>query len=232
LITVGETHKATTMAHPIWPLFDLRVRTPRLELRYVDDQLATELAVLASKGIHDPGFMPFANPWTDAASPDLERSSLQYYWRCRADTTAEGWMLNFAVIVDGAAIGTTSLLSGQFPLLRQFETGSWLGRAYQGRGFGKEMRAASLQLGFLGLLAEVATTAAFHDNAASRGVTHHIGYREVGRSRVLRREAPTIKVSYELSRDEWQQHVRRDDIEITGDVAARELLGITAADAD
>jgi hypothetical protein len=210
LITVGETHKATTMAHPIWPLFDLRVRTPRLELRYVDDQLATELAVLASKGIHDPGFMPFANPWTDAASPDLERSSLQYYWRCRADTTAEGWMLNFAVIVDGAAIGTTSLLSGQFPLLR----------------------AASLQLGFLGLLAEVATTAAFHDNAASRGVTHHIGYREVGRSRVLRREAPTIKVSYELSRDEWQQHVRRDDIEITGDVAARELLGITAADAD
>ena len=89
------------MTHPIWPLFDLRVRTPRLELRYIDDELGAALAALAAKGIHDPGFMPFAIPWTDFESPRQEWQTQQYYWRCRADLTADAWSLNFAVLVDG-----------------------------------------------------------------------------------------------------------------------------------
>ena len=68
------------MTHPIWPLHDLIVRTPRLELRYIDDALAVELALLAAKGVHDPGFMPFAFEWTDVPSPQLERNTLQFYW--------------------------------------------------------------------------------------------------------------------------------------------------------
>ena len=32
-----------------------------------------------------------------------------------------------------------------FPTLRAAESGSWLGLAYQGRGFGKEMRAAIVE---------------------------------------------------------------------------------------
>ena len=42
------------MGHPYWPLFDLEVRTPRITMRYVDDDLAVEMATLAAKGIHDP----------------------------------------------------------------------------------------------------------------------------------------------------------------------------------
>ncbi|CAB4586671.1 MAG: hypothetical protein F2534_17845 [Actinobacteria bacterium] len=53
------------MTHPVWPLFDLRVTTPRLELRYVDDDLALELAELATRGVHDPEYMPFVVEWTD-----------------------------------------------------------------------------------------------------------------------------------------------------------------------
>ena len=43
------------MTHPVWPLFDLRVHTPKLELRYIDDDLATELAQLASARHPRPG---------------------------------------------------------------------------------------------------------------------------------------------------------------------------------
>lgn len=38
------------MAHPHWPLFDVAVRTPRLELRYPDDELLFELAGVVAHG--------------------------------------------------------------------------------------------------------------------------------------------------------------------------------------
>jgi hypothetical protein len=67
------------VTHPYWQLFDLEVRTPRLRLRYVDDAMATELATLAAAGIHDPAFMPFSIPGTDAPSPALERDAFRYW---------------------------------------------------------------------------------------------------------------------------------------------------------
>jgi len=54
-----------SMLHPTWPLFDLEVRTPHISMRYVDDELATQLAELAAVGVHDPATMPFMTPWTD-----------------------------------------------------------------------------------------------------------------------------------------------------------------------
>ena len=95
------------MPHPVWPLFDLRVTTPRLELRFVDDQLALELAELAAKGVHDPAFMPFLMPWTDVESPQQQRNTMQFYWRCRAEWSPAAWHLTLAVIVDGEVVGTT-----------------------------------------------------------------------------------------------------------------------------
>ncbi len=44
--------------------------------------------------------------------------------------------------------------------LRTFDTGSWVGRRFQGRGTGTEMRAAALHLMFAGLGAREATTSA------------------------------------------------------------------------
>lgn len=66
-------------ANRYWPLFDLEVRTPRLTLRYVDDDLAEQLATLAAGGVHDPSFMPFSTPWTDAPPGELERNTVQYH---------------------------------------------------------------------------------------------------------------------------------------------------------
>lgn len=215
------------MPHPFWPLFDLEVRTPRLTLRYVDDALAVELAELAARGIHDPGFMPFAMPWTRAESPELERQAFRFWWRCRAETSATAWNLNLAVVVEGVVVGSTSLMANDFPRLRQFETGSWLGRDHQGRGIGKEMRLATLTLGFVGFGAELALTGAWHDNAPSLGVTRSLGYVEQGWRRALRDDDHADRLlGFAMGRDHFETQLRRDDVELLGAEPVRELLGI------
>ncbi|HYU50364.1 MAG TPA: hypothetical protein VEO91_10615 [Candidatus Limnocylindria bacterium] len=40
------------MTHPLWPLFDLRLRTERLELRLPDDDELARLCAIARAGIH------------------------------------------------------------------------------------------------------------------------------------------------------------------------------------
>jgi RimJ/RimL family protein N-acetyltransferase len=213
------------MPHPHWPLFDLEVRTPRLTLRYADDHLCTELATLASKGIHDPSTMPFAIPWTDIESPELERQAFRFWWGCRADTSPAKWNLILVAIVDATVVGTTSLGSSEFAVTRTFETGSWLGREYQGRGLGKEMRYATLQLGFDGFGAEQATTGAFSDNPASLGVTRSMGYEPNGRLRHERRGELAESLRFQMTRAHWAT-IRRDDISLHGVEAVRELLGL------
>lgn len=214
------------MVHPYWPLFDVEVHTPRVSLRYIDDELGVELATLAAGGVHDPSFMPFALAWTDVEPPQLQRNTLQYYWRTRAELEPEQWNLNFAVLADGTVIGSTGLSSRHFPTLRTFETGSWLGKAFQGRGFGKELRAASLHLGFAGLGAEVAETTAYEDNAPSIGVTRSLGYSPNGSYRNKRRDDRAVVLRFAMTAEHWRS-IRRDDIELTGVDEVLAMLGLT-----
>lgn len=214
------------MPHPIWPFFDLRVVTPRLELVPIDDEVGTELALLAARGIHDPGFMPFAFPWTDVASPQLERNTLQFYWRNRAELGPAHWSLNLAAKVDGAVVGSTGMISHDFPGTRRFETGSWLGREFQGRGIGREMRVATLHLGFIGLAGEVATTAAFADNGPSLGVTRSLGYTHSATVEKERRGTPATSLEFEMHRPYFDANLRRDDIHLEGVDACLPLLGL------
>lgn len=53
--------------------------------------------------------MPFSTPWTDVLSPELERNTLRFYWRNRAETTADHWDLNLAVVIDRTAVGMCSI---------------------------------------------------------------------------------------------------------------------------
>ncbi len=214
------------MTHPVWPLFDLRVRTPRLELRYVNDEMAAELALLATQGIHDAEFMPFAMPWSTEPSPALERNTMQFYWRCRAEMSPTNWNINLATIVDGKVVGTTALMAKDFPILRQFETGSWLGRAFQGQGIGKEMRIATLQLGFLGLAGDTATTGAWEDNGPSLGVTNHLGYSPVGTRRGVRQARASTMHHFEMSRADFTARLQHSGVELVGVEACLPLLGL------
>jgi RimJ/RimL family protein N-acetyltransferase len=211
------------MGHPYWPLFDLRIRTPRLELRPPDDEVVVELARIAGQGIHDPETMPFMIPFTDQPSPQLERSSLQYLWRTRAEWVPEKWALPLAVIADGTVVGLQDMNAEGFPTLRTVRTGSWLGRRHQGQGIGKEMRAGVLHLAFEGLGAVAAYSGAWHDNAASLGVSRALGYLDNGEVVEKRRDKPDRMINLKLPREEWQ---RRDDIVIENLEPCLELFGL------
>ena len=208
-----------------WPLFDLRIVTPRLELRYVNDSDASELMALAADGIHADDFMPFGIPWTRIEPPQLQWQGMQHHWRLRSELSAASWVLPFAVREDGVLVGTQDVKGTSFAVTRGVSTGSWLGRAHQGRGIGKEMRTAVLHLAFDALGAQVAETSAFADNGPSIGVTTALGYRDNGWWMDDREGAPARHRRFLLERDEWEAR-RRDDIEVIGLEPCLPLLGL------
>ena len=146
--------------------------------------------------------------------------------RSRAEMTPASWMLNFGVVVDGELVGSTGFITNNFHLTRIFETGSWLGIDHHGKGIGKEMRVATLHLGFLGFGARAATTAAWDDNGPSLGVTRRLGYTENGHQHGVRRGAAGRLLRFEMSRDHFDAHLRRDDIELHGVEPCRPVLGL------
>lgn len=213
-----------------WPLFALRIRTPRLELRPPTDDDLDELCELITTGVHDPALMPFNTPWTDAERPELQRSALQFHWRIRASLTAEDWHVPFGVWEAGRLVGQQDLAATQFSLLRTVNTGSWVGLAHQGGGIGKEMRAAVLHLAFAGLGAVRAETAAFEDNAASLAVTQSLGYRPNGDDVRPQRDCPGRQLRFTLSKPEWERRRRHDiDMDIDALAACAPLLGVEAS---
>ena len=196
-----------------WPLFALAVHTPRLSLRYPDDDDVVALADLGVAGVHDPSFMPFFIPWTDQEPRVRARSSVQFLWRQRAEWTAEHWSLPMAVVVDGRVVGLQDLIGEHFPVLRVVRTGSWLGQPYQAKGIGTEMRHAILHLAFAGLGAREARSAAFADNHASLGVSRKVGYERCDTRTVLRRGEAAPSIELRMTRETWEAR-RRDDISI------------------
>jgi len=213
------------MAHPYWPLFDLRIRTPRIELRPDWDEGLVELAETAAAGVHDPAEMPFSEPWTDAPPGDLERNTLQFAWRVRAAITRDQWHVNLLVVVDGRVIGMQSIESAHFSTTRTVETGSWIGLKHQNQGIGKEMRAAVLHFAFVGLGAERARSGAFVDNAASRAVSRALGYVENGEDIQVRRGQPATLINLMLTRERWEETRPAFDVTIDGLERCLPLLG-------
>ena len=210
-----------------WPLFDLRLETPRLALRLPQDDDFPGLLDAIDAGSHDPETMPFTIPWTDVEPRERRLSAVQHWWGNRANWRIDDWVLNFAVFHEGRAIGIQAVMAKHFDEMREVDTGSWLTQAEQGKGYGKEMRCAVLQLAFEHLDAEIARSGAFIDNDASAGVSRAIGYRDNGRSRQLRRGAPSELQNFELTKDEWLE--RRDSLPratVTGFDAARQMFGL------
>jgi RimJ/RimL family protein N-acetyltransferase len=189
-----------------WPLAQLRLRTPRLELRLPTGDDLSALADLAALGVHDPLVQPFTVPWTDVSPADRARSTLQYQWRQWGEWRPERWALDLAVVHDGTVVGSQGISAADFAVLRQVSTGSWLGLPHQGKGIGTEMRAAVLHLAFAGLGAVDAVSAAFTDNPASLRVSRKLGYSDDGIQRQVSRGKPAIVQRLRLDRETWQAH--------------------------
>ena len=210
--------------HP-WPLYALRLTTPRLELRVPDDEDIVELFAAARAGIHPPGEMPFGIPWTDGIEqPGALERFLSFFWTARGAVTAQKWQLPFAVVSDGSILGIQELLAEDFAGSRSVSSGSWLTISAQGRGLGVEMRAAVLQLAFAGLGALEAQTSAWVDNPASQRVSLHLGYVHEGQQLLARRGEPTAHLRYRLTREAWQRN-RFDGVEIHNLEPCLSMLG-------
>ncbi|SON60649.1 Putative succinyl-CoA transferase [Mycobacterium simulans] len=189
-----------------WPLFDLRISTPRLQLRLPTEELIDQLIDTILGGVHDPDRMPFSVPWTRAPRADLPFNTLSYVWRELAGFKWYDWALPLAVVVDGSAVGVQGLRAKDFPITRQVHSGSWLGLKYQGLGYGTEMRAAALYFAFHELGAEVATSSSFVDNPASIAVSRRNGYQDAGIDRLARDGVMAEQLRFRLTRERWQRH--------------------------
>jgi RimJ/RimL family protein N-acetyltransferase len=172
----------------IWPPFALRVGAGPLELRAITDADIAPLVELVLAGLHEPGAMPFAQPWTEVPPDELAHNTGGYYWRSRADFTPASWALDLAVRYEGELVGVQGCFAKDYLVTRTAETGSWLARARQGHGIGTLMRQAVCTLMFDHLGAEEVTSAAFLDNPASLAVSRKLGYVDNGTFRQQRRE--------------------------------------------
>jgi RimJ/RimL family protein N-acetyltransferase len=211
----------------IWPLFGLRVMCGPLELRVVQDSDIPVLVDLAERGIHDPDAMPFLFPWSTAPIDELGRNTAVHHWRTRADFTPAQWSLELLVSWNGTTVGCQGFRTQDYLVTRTGETGSWLGRQYQGKGIGTAMRQAMCAFLFDHLDAQEVTSAAFTDNPASQAVSRKVGYQPNGRTRERRREDElVICLRTRLAPEDL---VRPEhDLRVVGVQPVRELIGLDA----
>ncbi|THV29123.1 GNAT family N-acetyltransferase [Glycomyces paridis] len=215
------------MLADLLPILRLRLRTERLELRLLADYGELEaLARLAADGVHDPGFMPFSNPWTVGEPEAIRRGVAIWYHRAIGRWDPEDWAIPFVVFCDGEVIGTQVVAGKRFALAREVDSGSWLGLAHQGKGLGTEMRAAVLHLAFEGLGAQTARSGSYVGNDPSERVSKRLGYRPDGEEFHVVQDQRRHLRRWRVGREDWEAH-RRHDVAVEGlDADVLDMLGL------
>lgn len=212
------TNSDSALPAKIWPFDGLSIRHEDFELRLPEPHELRELASLASRGVHDPDFMPFTYPWTDQEPAGVARSVMQYFWATQGAITPASWVLSLTFFKSGEVIGTGGLTANNFATLRTIETGSWIGLDFQGQGFGTVMRSMLVAFGLQHLQANQMTSAAIEQNTPSNAVSAKMGYRENGYDLVKSRGKTDRLVRYVLTHESWEKlepHLR-PEIEVTG----------------
>ena len=189
----------------IFPPFALRITSGSLDLRVLRDEDFPELVELVRAGIQPPDSpMPFLDAWHQApfapGAPDgFPATSLAWWWAQRATFSPDEWRLALTVRHEGELVGVQDIHAKDFPLRRSIETGSWLGRAHQGKGIGTLMRQLVVGFAFDELDAAVCESGYMVGNRASDAVSRKTGYVENGR-RVLVQQTRDGKASVEEQR--------------------------------
>jgi RimJ/RimL family protein N-acetyltransferase len=181
-------------------LVAIRLRTARLELRLASHDELVALGELAVAGIHPPEEMPFGVAWTDSVTVE---SFVAHHEQTLGAWRPDDWTLNLVTFREGLPIGTQGMIGKDFGLTREVSTGSWLGQAYQGHGYGTEQRAAVLELAFRSLGARAALSGALEGNAASARVSEKLGYHAVGTSTVSPRGVAVPHTDFRLEAADW-----------------------------
>ena len=207
------------------PLYQLRLKTPRLELRLGTREELTELGRLAQEGIHPPEEMPFAVAWTDrSAEEGFVESFVEFHEAALREWRPESWSLNLLVFSDEQPAGSQSIAAEAFSSNRTVSTGSWLGKRFQRQGLGTEMRSAVLELAFRELGAVRATSGAIAGNEASKRVSEKLGYTVTGTSQVAPRSEPLKHYDLMIGKQTWMAPV---PVEISGLAGCLPLFGLS-----
>jgi RimJ/RimL family protein N-acetyltransferase len=164
-----------------YPLLNVAVTTPTLELRGATDDLLDQLAPLVQQGKADADPAPYDDPISLYESDPEQRVQkwLRGVWRGRGRVEPDFWRLYFVVMLDGQPVGMQDLIGDEFSTYGTVTTFSWLSSDARRRGMGREMRHAILHLAFDGLDAKEAGSDAFVDNTGSNGVSRALGYEPV-----------------------------------------------------
>jgi RimJ/RimL family protein N-acetyltransferase len=127
-------------------------------------------------------------------------------------------------------VGVQEIGAQHFAVTRTVSTGSWVGRRFQGAGYGKAMRDAVLHLAFDGMGAERADTAAWITNHASLAVSRAMGYQDNGTTTRAAEGKRVEQVNLTLRRSDWSR--ASEGCAITGlSRDAFEMLGLGGASA-
>lgn len=184
-----------------------------------------DLVAVARSGVHAPGEMPFLEPWTETPSPYFETGFLQYHWSTRANWRPETWRLELGVFAEGRAAGAQAISADGFAQERTITTGSWLGQEFQGRGYGKEMRAAVIAFAFDYLQAQWVASAAFADNGASVHISRSLGYEQTATEHVEAHDESREAFHFLMTPELWYAR-ERPPIEVDGFDECRDWFGI------
>ncbi len=213
--------------HRYWPIFDLRLSTPDLELRPLTE---ADTSLLADLLPPDVELNPAATRYP-LANPSTERGIVwhQSVWQAYAEWTPEAWRIPFGVWADGSLVGEQDLEASDFLALRTVDSFSFLIPEVRGRGWGKQMRRAVLTLAFDHLDAEVATTSAWADNTASLGVSRAVGYQPNGERFHRRAAGRDTMTSLRLLREAWTGSRLSAGITVEGVDGCLALFGLPSA---
>jgi RimJ/RimL family protein N-acetyltransferase len=215
------------IASTAWPLFDLRVTTPRLTLRVPTDPELMRLADRAAGRVLPSEQAAFMTDWTQLPSPRFERNVMQFHWRLRGEWTPARWSLAFGIYPAGEddPVGGIDATTEEFARTRAATSGWWLLRERRGQGLGREALAALAQLLFDGLGAREVRAIIHPDNAASLGAARAAGFTTDGTEPSIGGDGEAYDaVRVLLRRDAWTER-RRADIAIAGLEACRDLFG-------
>ena len=207
-----------------WPLDDLQLTIANLTLRPVRESDLDLLGALLPEDVELDPEAPRPFDLTGRA----ERAVVlrQEYWRHLGAWTPSAWRLPMLVYRGGAAVGVQEL-EGRHDFVRErvVDTSSWLIASARGRGIGTAMRTAVLALAFEGLGATAAVSEAWHDNAASLGVSRALGYVDAGERQHPRGGTTDRMVGLRMDRDAWEARPR-PAVEIAGLDGCRHLFGL------
>lgn len=189
-LSVGDDARVLTL-EDVFPPFALRISCGPVDLTVLRDEDLPELVDLVRGGIQPPGGpMPFLTAWHEEpfapGRPDgFPSTSLAWWWTQRATFGPENWRLALAVRRDGELVGMQDLHAEAFAQTRCVKTGSWLGRAHQGRGTGTLMRQLVVGFAFDELDADLCESGYIAGNHASAAVSRKVGYVGNGRRGVV-----------------------------------------------